>query len=132
MRAIDTNVAARLIVPDDEAQAVTAQQIVREGVLVPITVVMELGWLLESRYALSRADAHAAIDAFLSAETVSVHYRDLMGWALDRYRRGKPLADMLHIVASAGADSFVTFDGDVKNHAGAASPVPVEVLKAKR
>lgn len=132
MRAIDTNVVARLIVGDDEAQAVTAQEVVREGVLVPITVVMELGWLLERRYALGRADAHAAIEAFLSADTVSVHDRDLMGWALDRYRRGKPLADMLHIVASAGADSFATFDSGVKNQAGAASPVPVEVLRARR
>jgi predicted nucleic-acid-binding protein len=93
---------------------------------------MELSWLLESRYALSRRDAHRAIEALFSSDTVSVHDRDLLAWALERYREGKPLADMLHIVASAGAESFATFDTEMKKQAGAAAPVPVEVLKAGR
>jgi predicted nucleic-acid-binding protein len=131
VRAIDTNLPARLIMGDDAAQAAKAAQIVAAGVFVPVTVLMELGWLLERRYGLTRADAHAAISAFLESETVSVHDRDLIGWAMERYRLGKPLSDMLHIVAAVGADTFATFDADVRKQAGAEPPVPVELLTSK-
>jgi predicted nucleic-acid-binding protein len=120
-----------VIIGDDPMQAAAATAVLAEGVFVSVTVLMELGWLLESRYRQTRLQSHAAIAAMLNSETVFVHDRDLIGWALDRYSRGKPLTDMLHLVASVGAESFVTFDTDVKKQAGGDPPLPVEVLEAK-
>lgn len=129
MRAIDTNIAARLLLRDDPAQAAKAYEIVSAGVLVPVTVLLELSWLLESRR-LPRREVHALLTTFIAADTVSVHDRDQVEWALARYGKGAPLDDMLHVGASAGASSFITFDKDLRKQAGPKPPLPIEIAKA--
>lgn len=54
MRAIDTNVLARFLLNDDPDQGEVARRIVEDGIFLPLTVVLELGWLLGSRYGFSR------------------------------------------------------------------------------
>ena len=54
MRAVDTNVLVRAFVQDDEAQAQRAEAFLgAEPVYVPVTVVLELEWVLRSRYGYS-------------------------------------------------------------------------------
>ena len=130
VRAIDTNIAARLLLQDDPGQAAKAHEIVAQGVLVPVTVLLELSWLLESRYRLRRREAHGLLSTFIAADTVSVHDRDQVEWALSRYGKGAPLDDMLHVGLAAGASSFITFDKDVRKQAGPKPPVPIEIVKA--
>ena len=130
MRAIDTNVAARLLLDDDPVQSKLARDIVAAGVLVPATVILELSWLLESRYRMTRGEAHELISAFLGLETVSIHDREQVEWAVRRYGKGADLADMLHVAMSAGASSFATFDKDIGKQVGKSPPIPIEVLKA--
>ena len=129
VRAIDTNIAARLLIHDDPEQARIAREIVSEGVLLPATVLLELSWLLESRYRLPRREVHLLLTTFIAADTVAVHDRELVEWALARYGKGAPLADLLHVCAAASATSFVTFDKDVRKHAGSRPPVPIEIVK---
>lgn len=54
MKSVDTNVLVRFILGDDPEQSAQAEAIVKEGVFVPITVLLELGWVLGSRYGLDR------------------------------------------------------------------------------
>ena len=129
VRAIDTNVAARLLLQDDPGQAAKALEIVAQGVLVPVTVLLELSWLLESRYRMSRRQVHGLLTTFIATDTVSVHDRDQVEWALARFGKGAALDDMLHVGVSAGATSFVTFDKDVRRQAGPRPPVPIEIVK---
>lgn len=114
---------------DDPGQAAKAREIVSEGVLVPVTVLLELSWLLQSCFRLSRREAHGLLITFIAADTVSVHDRDQVEWALARYGKGAPLDDMLHVGVSAGATSFITFDKDVRKQAGPKPPLPIEVVK---
>jgi predicted nucleic-acid-binding protein len=129
VRAIDTNIAARLLMQDDPKQSPKAREIVAEGVLVPATVLLELSWLLESRYRLPRREVHILLATFIAADTVSLHEREQVEWALERYGEGAPFADMLHVSAAAGASSFVTFDKDIPKHVGPKPPVPIEYVK---
>lgn len=119
-----------MLLDDDPRQAGKAREIVAGGVLVPATVLLELSWLLESRYRMSRSDVHELLSAFLGSETVSVHDREQVEWALGRYGEGAPLDDMLHLGLSAGADSFITFDAKLAKQAGIRPPVPIVTLQA--
>ena len=131
MRAIDTNVLARLILRDDEAQACVAEDVVRQPFWIALTVWLELGWLLFKRLKLDRSVVCDALDAIASLETA--HSSDLNGicWAITQFRGGADWADMIHLVASSNAaDRFATFDaGIARRLADDGSLMPIETLR---
>ena len=54
MRALDTNVLVRALVQDDAAQGRRAQACLSaQPVYIPVTVILELEWVLRSRYGYS-------------------------------------------------------------------------------
>jgi predicted nucleic-acid-binding protein len=63
MPALDTNVLVRYVVQDDETQLAAARRLIRKSVgegqtlFVPITVALELEWVLRSSFEYSRDDA---------------------------------------------------------------------------
>ncbi len=131
MRALDTNILARWVLEDDVAQLGAAQRLLAEPAYVPMTVLVELGWVLRNVAGLSRPHVSAAIEAVLAIENVIVDDRDGIGWALERFVAGADWADMLHLVAvREGADRFATFDRRLARHAGADVPVRVETIES--
>lgn len=53
MASLDTNVLVRYLTQDDEAQFTIANQVIHHfdmSVFIPITVILELEWVLRSRY----------------------------------------------------------------------------------
>ena len=128
MRAIDTNVAARYLLADDPQQYEVAKAVIAAGVYVPSTVVLELGWLLGSRYAQSREVVATVLAELIDLPTVNVDDASLLNWALGRYAVGADLADMVHLFVSRTAGSFVTFDTALEKDAGPGTPLPVETL----
>lgn len=127
MKAIDTNVVARLLLGDDPKQSVIARQVVDGGVYVPLTVLLETAWLLRSRYAMSRGAVADYLLGLIEIPTVTVDHPDAVAWALLRSAERGDLADLFHIVAATGASEFVTFDGEVVRDASPDSPIPVIV-----
>ncbi|NJR78016.1 type II toxin-antitoxin system VapC family toxin [Sphingomonas corticis] len=128
MRAVDTNVLARLILQDDPHQAAAARAVIEQPVWIPASVWLELGWVLSRRMGLERGTVAAALSGLLMTETVHVSDRNGLAWAIERYRAGADWADAVHLVASRGvADAFVTFDRGVTRELGDA-PLPVETL----
>jgi predicted nucleic-acid-binding protein len=128
VRAIDTNVAARFLLADDPHQYEIAKAVVAGGVYVPTTVLLELGWLLGSRYAQSRGAVAAVLEELIDLPTVTVEDASLVRWALGRYSAGADLADMVHLLASRSAESFATFDSAIEKDAGPDTPLQVEIL----
>lgn len=126
MRAVDTNIVARFILNDDPVQSPKARAIIVDSVHVSLTVLLETAWLLGSRYRLPRPVVHAALSQFIDLPSVSVEKSDLTQWALERYERGADIADMIHIIASAEASVFLSFEDKLADKAGPDSPVPVE------
>jgi predicted nucleic-acid-binding protein len=127
VKSVDTNIVLRVILRDDPVQAPIAIAAVEQGVFVSDGVLMEVEWVLRSLLGYRRDEINEALSSFVALDTVSVAQPERIDWALDRHRRGADWADMLHVIASAGQEAFLTFEK--KLGAGSEPPVPIQVLK---
>ena len=128
MYAIDTNVLARYLLNDDANQSVIADATVAAGVFVPVTVVVELCWLLSSRYRQSRDVVASSIIDILDLPSVTVADAAGIRWAVARFAAGAEFADMIHLIGSASMAGFATFDRAIATDAGSDGPVGIETL----
>ena len=131
MRAIDTNVLVRAFVQDDPAQAGRAQALLaKHQVFVPVTVMLELEWVLRSRYGFAPKVIALALEKIASLENAVIGERSAVVAATQSMARGWDFADGLHQALSSGCDDFATFDTTLakraKRNALTAPPV-VEV-----
>ncbi|MBP6514252.1 MAG: type II toxin-antitoxin system VapC family toxin [Steroidobacteraceae bacterium] len=117
--ALDTNLLVRLLVDDDQTQALAVQELIRRNastgnsLFVPVTVVLELEWVLRSRYGYSRETLLSAFSALLETRELEFQDEATIEEALNLYRRGhNDFADCLHLGSSAtrGKLPFLTFD----------------------
>ena len=111
MRAVDTTVLVRALIQDDAVQGCRAAAFLgTETVYVPVTVILELEWILRSRYALSASVISLAIEKIAVLENAVVGDADAVIAAARKMRQGWDFADALHHALSAGCEDFVTFD----------------------
>jgi predicted nucleic-acid-binding protein len=129
MKAIDTNVVIRIVTADDPVQTPIARALVPGNVFISHTILMETEWVLRSFYRWDRTQIAETIHDLLDLEGVHVLHEAGLFWALDRYRHGADWADMLHLLAARGTESFHTFDRSVAREAGTAAPIRIEMLR---
>ncbi len=117
MIAVDTNVLARFYCedPDDpeaKRQRPLARRVVVESgaVFVPLTVVLELEWVMRGFYELEPESFCQAIEHLLGMPHVTVERWEAVKDAIDLHRRGLDFADALHWACSDACERFVTFD----------------------
>jgi predicted nucleic-acid-binding protein len=104
MIAVDTYIPARYYV-DDRADAEAASQrrraerVMRDSahVFVPLTVVLELTWILRSFYAFSAVDCARAIEHLVGLPNVTVEAWPRILEATRLLRAGLDFADALHL-----------------------------------
>lgn len=128
VKAIDTNVLARFLLQDHEAQSAAASAIIAAGVFIPYSVLLETAWLLSSRYGFARATVADLLTSLLKTAGISVPNRNAVAWALERYRVGADFADMIHLVCARPCEVFATFDRRVAAQAGKDAPLAVETI----
>ena len=131
MAALDTNVLVRWLTNDDAQQSQAAERLLTqtstngERLFVPVTVVLELEWVLRSRYPFHRADVTTALDDLLSAMELELENEPAVEQALWRYKQtGAPdFADCLHaaLVSRAGRGPMWTFDERARRLEGVCS-----------
>lgn len=111
MIAIDTNLLARLLLKDDAAQheRVKALFKARQTFTAPVTVLLELVWVLESRDC-SAEQVALGLTALLDLPNFKPERADALREALRSYAAGMGFADALHLALSAGEQKFMTFD----------------------
>ncbi|MGB4118513.1 MAG: type II toxin-antitoxin system VapC family toxin [Polaromonas sp.] len=111
MIALDTNQLARLLLKDDTAQhkKVKALFETRQIFTAPVTVMLELVWVLESRD-ISAAEIAAGLNALLNLPNFKPERVDALRQALRSYTSGTGFADALHLALSEGQEKFITFD----------------------
>ena len=119
MPAHDTNVLVRYIVQDDARQLAAARRLisrcVAEGstLFVPVTVVVELEWVLRSSFEFGKDEVLLALSSLFSAADLSFESERALEVALQLFRKGSAdFADCLHVALAtqAGEQPLWTFD----------------------
>jgi len=134
MRAVDTNVLARFLVddpddPESARQRPIATQVLAERCFIPITVTLELEWVLRGFYTLASIDVERVLRAVLGVEHWVVEDRSRVLEAVNAMANGLDFADALHLTRSSHTRGLATFDRRFATRAGAASgTVPVEYI----
>jgi predicted nucleic-acid-binding protein len=124
---LDTNVLVRWLVEDDSQQVVRTQRmfaLARDGntmLFVPVTVMLELEWVLRSRYRLAKPTVLNAFQRLL--ETLELEFQEeaALEMAVFQYRQGaEDFADCLHagLCSAAGKAPMLTFDRGASQVAG--------------
>lgn len=119
MPALDTNVLIRFLVQDDSTQFAAAKRLidlcVAEGLplFVPVTVALELEWVLRSNFHYKKEDVLTVMSNLFSAAELIFESEQALEVALQLFREGSAdFADCLHIALAtqAGAQPLWTFD----------------------
>jgi predicted nucleic-acid-binding protein len=111
MIALDTNILARYLLKDDEPQFARARAIIegQDRLMIPVTVILELVWILEISDC-GRDDIARALKLFLGLQNFAFNQQDSLLYAVGWYEGGMDFADALHLSMSVQAESCVTFD----------------------
>jgi len=128
MAALDTNVLVRYLVQDDAPQLAAAQRIVRatvranETLFVPISVMLELEWVLRSNYGFAKSDVVRTLSGLLSSVELSFESEAAAEVALALYQRNvADFSDCMHVALAhrAGQSPLWTFDKSASKVDGA-------------
>ena len=133
MIAVDTNVLARFYCDDPEdpearRQRPAARRVVLESaaLFVPLTVILELEWVMRGFYEIAPLEVCGALEHLLGMAHVTVERWEAVKDAIELHRAGLDFADALHCTTSSGCEVFVSFDRQLARAAGrAGSPLPV-------
>lgn len=117
MIGLDTNILARFYVddpndPEAEKQRRIARRIFSDStaLFVPITVILELEWVLRAFYGFAPQDFIRVIEHLLGLPNVTVEKWEHVRDALSAHATGLDFADALHWAACRDCGEFLTFD----------------------
>ena len=119
MIGLDTNVLARFLVADDEAQAARARSYIERAIAAGETlyinriVLVETVWILTRFYRQPRPAVADTLERILLAAEFEVEEKQLVWEALHEFRRGAAdFADSLigAVNRAAGCSTTATFD----------------------
>lgn len=128
MPALDTKVLVRYIVADDAGQLAMAKRLISrcvaegETLFVPVTVVLEVEWVLRSSFGFAKDEVMSALSNLFSAAELSFQEEHALEVALQLFREtAADFADCLHVAlaAQAGEQPLWTFDKKAAKVSGA-------------
>ena len=126
--SVDTNVLVRLVAQDDLLQAQVVDRLFArhakksEMLLVPVTVVLELEWVLRSRLNQTKTQVLETLEALLTMVELNFESEDAVEQALMDYQEGNAdFGEYLHLALAdkGGALPFYTFDKKAAKATGA-------------
>lgn len=119
MAALATNILLRFLLQDDPPQSRAATRLVSaalaagETLYVPISVALELEWVLRSRFKLDKVAVAQTFSGLLDAVELRFEAVGALEWALTQYEASSAdFADCMHaaLAGQAGAQPLWTFD----------------------
>lgn len=124
MIALDTNVVVRLLVNDDDVQARRARTLLAAGhdVRLPVTVLLEVEWVLRSAYGYPAPQVMTFLRALMGLPGVSTDNTAAVAAAIAACEQGLDFADALHLALSGDAERLYTFDANLRRRALRAMP----------
>ena len=110
--SLDTNLLVRLLTNDDPQQARRVAELIdaSSACFVPITVALELEWVLRGAYQLPREGIIRAFRGLIAIRHLHLEQEELVLQALEAYALGLDFADALHLLRSEGCAAMVSFD----------------------
>lgn len=122
MKAIDTNILIRFLIGDDELQAKKVYTIFKKAesekkeLFVPLLVILEMVWVLESVYDILRAEILDAINDLLLMPIFKFDQLSALQ-QFDHSSQGNTydLSDLIiaHSAKTNGCETVITFDEKV-------------------
>ena len=128
MPALDTNVLVRFLVGDDARQGALARSLIErwtdraEPLFVPLTVTLELEWVLRARYGFARDIIRATLVGLLETKELEFQDEASIERALFFHRStNADFAECLHLgsVLTHERTPFLTFDQSAARLEGA-------------
>ncbi|MBE9533027.1 MAG: type II toxin-antitoxin system VapC family toxin [Proteobacteria bacterium] len=125
MIALDTNLLVRFLVGDNEQQAKKVYQLFKKTevnkteLLIPLLVILELIWVLDSAYDIDRGDILESINDLLLMPIFKFEQRTvLQKFILSAQQNNYDLSDLLiaHSAKFQGSDKTITFDKKAAKH----------------
>lgn len=119
MKALDTNVLVRFLVRDDEQQAKAVYRKFKQAearkkvFFIPVLVVLETVWVLESVYEVTRQEILDCFDQLLLMPILEFEVQSAIRNFVSSAREYKTdLSDLLiaHCAKSSGCECVITFD----------------------
>jgi len=119
MKGIDTNILVRFLVGDDENQAKKVYKIFKKAeaekkeLFVSVLVVLELIWVLESAYGISRSEILDSIGSLLLMPIFKFeNIKTLQNFILSASENKLDLSDLLiaHSANAHNCETVLTFD----------------------
>jgi predicted nucleic acid-binding protein len=128
MIALDTNVIARYLLGDDAAQFEAAAALIegKETCTAPVTVFLELVWVLES-YDIERAAIVRSLRDFLGLPNIKPHQPQVLAKAIGSYENGLDFGDALHLALFEHDSYLASFDDKLVKRAKKLSLSPAVV-----
>ena len=129
MAALDTNVLLRFLLHDEPRQAAAATRLIRaaldagETFYVPVSVALELEWVLRSRFGMDKTQVVQTYSGLLQSVELRFENTGALEWALIQYEEANAdFADCMHIslVSMADEQPLWTFDKAAAKLPGAA------------
>jgi predicted nucleic-acid-binding protein len=117
MIGVDTNILARFYVDDPNDPEATKQRPIAhriltgpEQIFVPLTVILELEWVLRAFYRFEACDFRRVVEHLLGLPHVNVEEWPRVTQALALQGEGLDFADALHHTACNQCQRFYSFD----------------------
>ncbi|MFW8599855.1 PIN domain-containing protein [Desulfobacterota bacterium M19] len=119
MKAIDTNILIRFLVGDDKQQTKKVYNIFKKTesdkkeLFIPLLVILELIWVLESVYEISRTDILDSISELLLMPILSFEHQTAVQQFSNEAQENKyDLSDLLiaHSAKEQGCETVITLD----------------------
>lgn len=112
MIALDTNVLARYLLADEPRQARAAGKRIEDAeseFWIPVTVVLELAWVLRAKK-VPDTEIAARLHQLFTLGNLRLQCSSAVFRALRWAEEGLDMADALHLALSDKASRFLTFD----------------------
>lgn len=129
MIALDTNLLARLLLRDDVPQYARVRALMESqmALTAPVTVILELVWVLEANDCTPTEIVHG-LNLLMGLPNFTPERPDAVRRALDSYAQGLDFADALHLALSQSSTQLASFDKAFAKKASKWGLQPVVVL----
>lgn len=118
MIALDTNALVRLLIEDDEKQALVVRKLIasmeKQGrqILILTEVLIETVWVLESVYECTREDIYRFLETLVYTSVFTLSEPQPITNAIRHFKKGGDFADLIIVMQASNhqAKKMLSFD----------------------